>query len=308
MAGMEDISCILCGSNNGPVVIEENGFDGKKCEPCSLIYISPRPQQQAVLNIYGHDDAYIPAHAHVESTWPKQLHARYMLKLIRQHCRRGSLLEIGAGAGYFLAEARKIGFDPFAIELNPAQAEFIRSTLNIPCDNQPLSYESWKDKQFDLIYHCDVISHLHDPLAELRVMYDKLKPGGHLVFETGNLGDVDPKYFSLIPAFQYPDPLFFFGQRSLREIVQRSGFKLIKMHQFNIAPQLRFMNFMRGKKLPAHTKKSAQRPLSRSSAIKTLLKNGCHTLSFGLRYHLGSWPVSLSTPQTVVLIAQKPLE
>ena len=209
----EKLACILCGSDNNPVVIKENNYTGKKCESCPIIYVSPRPKKEEVINIYGHDDAYIPAHAHVESAGPKRQHARYMLTLITQHCQHGKILEIGAGAGYFLDEARIRGFDPYAIELNPAQAQFIEQTLHIPCERASLSSNSWAEHQFDLIYHCDVISHLHDPIAELGIMYDKLVPGGYLVFETGNLADVDPAYFPLIPAFQYPDHLFFFGKK-----------------------------------------------------------------------------------------------
>ena len=44
-----------------------------------------------------------------------------------------------------------------------------------------------------------------------------LKPGGLHIFETGNLADVDHRYLKLFKAFQYPDHLFFYGDRSLGE-------------------------------------------------------------------------------------------
>ncbi|GAI49710.1 unnamed protein product [marine sediment metagenome] len=40
---MEEIMCIFCEKESDQVVIKENGFKGKKCPTCGLIYISPRP-------------------------------------------------------------------------------------------------------------------------------------------------------------------------------------------------------------------------------------------------------------------------
>ncbi len=123
----------------------------------------------------------------------------------------GSLLEIGAGAGFFLDQARRQGFEPYAIEPNPTQADFIENKLRIPCERQVLSLASFEDKQFDTIFHSDVISHFYDPIDMFRIMYAKVRVGGFLIFETGNFADVTAKYLGAIPSFQYPDQLFFFG-------------------------------------------------------------------------------------------------
>ncbi len=50
---MEDISCIFCKtSQKDRIVIEENGFMGKKCSRCGLIYISPRPTLLEIDRLY----------------------------------------------------------------------------------------------------------------------------------------------------------------------------------------------------------------------------------------------------------------
>jgi len=64
-------------------------------------------------------------------------------------------------------------------------------------------------QSFDVIYHCDVVSHLHDPIADFRAMRGRLRDRGLLLFETGNLGDVPVDRLALVPRFQYPDHLFF---------------------------------------------------------------------------------------------------
>jgi len=150
----------------------------------------------------------------------------------------GTLLEVGAGAGYFLDEARKLGFGPYAIEFNPIQANFIRDQLKIPCEVSSLSTSIFEEMKFDALYHCDVISHFFDPISEFRKINEIMKEGSFLVFETGNLGEVNQKYFRYFDRFQYPDHLFFFSPDNLRNLLERAGFKVLKIYRYSIIPQL----------------------------------------------------------------------
>ena len=58
-------------------------------------------------------------------------------------------------------------------------------------------------------------------------MNERLKDNGFLIFETGNLGDVEEKYFKLFTSFQLPDHLCFFSDKNLKELLQRTGFEFI---------------------------------------------------------------------------------
>ena len=57
---MESIDCIFCNTSEAEarVVIEENGFSGRQCPACGLVYISPRPTLAEISNIYEHENAY----------------------------------------------------------------------------------------------------------------------------------------------------------------------------------------------------------------------------------------------------------
>src|SRR5579859_2740315 len=175
---MHNINCIFCDIPNSRTAIEENGFTGRQCNSCSLIYISPRPHLNSIVTIYSHDDAHIAASSHISGSLLKRLYARHTLNIIKKYKNTGDLLEIGSGGGYFLDEAQKTGFNSHGIELNPVQSMFIQNTLHIPCEEQLLSPHSFGTQQFDVIYHSDVISHFYDPIAEFRTMYSKLKEQG----------------------------------------------------------------------------------------------------------------------------------
>ena len=310
---MIDSPCIFCGRNDDAVgVIKENGYHGKKCVPCNLIFISPRPSLEQIANLYGHDQAHIPASSHIAQEYPKRLHALHALGIIKKHLQSGDLLELGSGAGYFLTQAQLQGFTPHGIELNPVQAAFIRDTLKIPCLETPLAPDSFGTKTFDIIYHSDVLSHFYDPIQAMQAMWAQLKPGGYMVFETGNIADINPKYYATFNAMQYPDHLFFFGRNSLVQLLDITGFTLQEYYSYSILPQLRIVKMVKGLKkiMIKDTQKSsqtahhpAQKPTQ--STLNTVARTGYHTLMHTLRYKIGAYLPQAGKPQTVIVVAQK---
>lgn len=314
---MEDVNCIFCDIASGQAVIEENGYFGRRCPQCRLIYLSPRPSRDEVHNLYAHDLAHIPAAAHVAAARQARRAARHHLRLLKHHVEGGSLLEIGAGAGYFLDEARKVGFEPFAAELNPAQARHIRETLRIPCEEAPLA-SLFAGRQFDAVYHCDVISHFHDPVAEFREMHARLRDGGVLIFETGNIPDMHRRYFDYFERFQFPDHLYFFGASHLKMLLDRTGFELLAMHRYSILPQLRLLRaavrarnaVRRGPRppraaTPAGDARRPPPPPGRGGLVKTVAQELLADLGYVLRYPVGRMARKGDRPQTMVVVARK---
>ena len=316
---MENIQCIFCSISSGQTVIEENGYTGKKCPSCGLIYVSPRPTLTETLNLYGHDQANISAESHILGAFYNRLHARHNLRKIRRFIRRGSMLEIGAGAGYFLDEARREGFEVSGIELNGIQAEFIRSKLGIPCEESPLDVSLFDGKRFDVIYHCDVISHFYNPISEFQKIHDKLGKNGMVVFETGNLGDVREEYYRFVTKFQYPDHLFFFGENNLKELLGRTGFEFIKVYRYSILQQLVIDNKLRKVKDLMKSKGTNKKIDERSriafpnifdSTVSEfshyqLSRNTSNYFTYLMRYKIGFLMPKKGRPQTVIVFARK---
>lgn len=307
---MEEIACIFCNIRNEQVLIEENGYLGRKCANCGLIYISPRPRAEAVVQLYENDNAQISAQAHISLERRSRLYARHHLGILGKFAPKGSLLEIGAGAGYFLAEARKLGYQPYAIEFNSAQAEFIRAGLQIPCEQTPLGPASFGGKVFDVIYHCDVLSHFYDPVDEFRRMRAALRPGGWMIFETGNGGDVDRKYLEHIGPFQFPDHLFFFSLANVRALLEGSDFDLVELHRYSVLPQLRALEAVHSaRKLVARRAVTAPQapgdgnPADTGMAREWLGKASDHA-NYLLRYKLGSAAPKAGRAQTLVVVAR----
>jgi 2-polyprenyl-3-methyl-5-hydroxy-6-metoxy-1,4-benzoquinol methylase len=306
---METISCIFDCKAPSTIVINESGYSGNKCLKCALIYISPRPSLQEVLDIYGHGDAHISAQSHINQSYFKHLHNVHTLNIIKQYKKNGKILEIGAGGGFFLAQAQKENFEPYAIELNPAQASFIADKHKIPCEEKTFSLSSFGSTKFDIIYHSDVISHLHDPHTAFLMMHEKLNDDGLLIFETGNLSDVHSRYFSLFKSFQYPDHLFFFGEENIKQLLDRTDFAFKKIYCYSIVPHLIVLKIIQAlSKKETHQKNEQGVPLKKDmkkNLIKDFLKDTYHIMLYFLRYKIGALLPKKNRPQTIIVIAQK---
>ncbi len=318
---MEQLSCIFCKADSEHIVIEENGYTGKKCPSCGLIYISPRPSFSEIIDLYGHDNAQISAETQFAADFSKRLYARHHLRILRSYAKGGSLLEIGAGAGQFLDEARKTGFEPYGIEFNHIQAEHIRNHFSIPCEEKALDVQSFGGEKFDVVYHCDVASHFFDPIAEFDKINAVMKGGGILFFETGNLGEVKDKYYKYYSTFQYPDHLFFFGTENLRTLLAQTGFEIVKIHHYSVLPQFNMhralaktKNWVKGHTVqtPAQTDETTSTERQNAAPkrnIKHMLKAAIeklyHYFFYVLRYKIGRIAPKKHRPQTLLIIARK---
>jgi SAM-dependent methyltransferase len=293
---VEDIECIFCRKPSDNVVIEENGYTGKKCPECGLIYVSPRPTILEIYDLYqsGESVTYFADCQDVFGTSSKRMVARHHVGMIKRILQRGSILEIGSGTGEFLDEARKEGFDVCGIEINPRLSRFISEELSIPCENGPLNSFTFGGKKFNMIYHCDVLSHLHDPFSEFMQMNAKLTPAGFIVFETGNLGDVDPRYYRWFSGFQYPDHLFFYSVRNILDLLCRTGFQPLRIHSFGMLPELFLWKVA----------SALLGPLAGQNALKRISALGC--VRYLVRYRLGSLlHAGRRMPQTLVVVGRK---
>jgi 2-polyprenyl-3-methyl-5-hydroxy-6-metoxy-1,4-benzoquinol methylase len=307
---MKRSNCIFCDIPNNHIVIQENGYDGIQCSQCNLIYIFPKPPFAEIVNIYSHDRAHLSAASHISASFAKRLYAKHTIALIQKFIIKGAMLEIGAGAGYFLDEARNKSFDVYGIELNTIQADFTRKTLKIPCEESTLDVSLFGGKKFDIVYLCDVISHLYDPISAFYTINDMLNRHGFVVFETGNLGDVKKEYYKHFSRFQYPDHLFFFSENNLKKLLRKNGFELVAIYRYSILLQLMLTKKINSilRLLQPNIKDGKDKPF-----IKKAYNYGFNItsnfltdyFSYFMRYKIGYIVSKKGRPQTVIIIARK---
>ena len=80
---MEDIPCIFCGKSIDNIAMSENGYKGRKCEDCNLIFISPRPTSDEITNLYVDEHAISYANAQFQLKNKNNRSQSYSKKIIK---------------------------------------------------------------------------------------------------------------------------------------------------------------------------------------------------------------------------------
>ena len=175
------IPCICCGSLNfDPVCIRNDNTIVVRCKDCNLEFVNPLPSVEEMKNNYqkemtGSDNEsgihsnYILERQKRIKSYSKLYNSR--LNLIENlYPQKGTLLDIGCGAGFFLNCAKERGWDCHGLEILPeyikyARENFALENIRLESLDDSLSFEP---NTFDVITLWDLIEHLRNPLESLK--------------------------------------------------------------------------------------------------------------------------------------------
>ena len=148
-----------------------------------------------------------------------------------------TVLEVGCATGYFtkvLAErdCRVLGME---IDAGAAkQAEAWAERVIVGNAGDPETWQGVDDGSVDVVTFGDVLEHLHDPLAVLRVAKKKLKPTGFIVTSLQNIAHGDVRLSLLHGSFRYRElglldrsHIRFFTIDSVRELLFEAGLTVV---------------------------------------------------------------------------------
>jgi SAM-dependent methyltransferase len=216
---------------SGKVVWIENGYEGRSCS-CGTVYTSPAPPSGAVdVTADGHPSCFYSAYAHLKAGW---------LRNVKQS---GRLLEIGCGEGHFLRQAKAAGYDVAGVEAHPEKAASVSRSMGVEV-RCGLFEELEFPHKYDVIYHCDLLSHFPEPVAALEKMRSMLKPSGVLAFEVGTLAQIHPVWYRWIGVIGYPRHRWLYSERSLHRLLDLAGLRVLKKRHFGLAPGVLFYRSM----------------------------------------------------------------
>jgi SAM-dependent methyltransferase len=155
------------------------------------------------------------------------------------------VLDLGCGAGRFVAALRDAGADAVGVEL--AEAALSRARANVPgadlrlveADGSlPLEHGS-----VDLVWCSEVLEHVADTEHLLLEARRVLKPGGRLLVTVPFHGRVKGAVIALTRFDDHYDPtgqhLRFYTAGSLRTTLERSGFEDVQVKPWGGFPPLR---------------------------------------------------------------------
>lgn len=229
---MEVTHCIFCGDVGTRPYHEENGYAAVACVKCGLVFVTPRPTEAEMKHLYEGQETKVELDGLIRRVESATAEAKRSLEIIRQYKTSGRVLEIGSGAGYFLREARREGFEVVGVDITRQFVEFSRTALGLDVIEGTLASAGLDRASFDIVYHRNVLSHLAHPIEAFSAIRDLLRPGGLMVFQTGNVAELPGSRWAGTSELDLPDHLFHYGESTIRLLLERTGFETMAVKRY----------------------------------------------------------------------------
>ncbi len=209
-------------------------FEIIECTQCGLWITSPRPDNEQ-LGAYYHSSTYI-SHSDTSEGIINKLYKivrnytlRQKLKLVRQYVQKGSILDVGCGAGYFLDACRNAGFDVSGIEPDNSTRNTATEKFKLDIFSEDM-LDHFEADFFDLISMWHVLEHVPDPDKRLHQLHRILKPGGMLFIAVPNRSSYDARHYGAYWAgYDVPRHLWHFSPHEITTIAEKSGFTMARI-------------------------------------------------------------------------------
>lgn len=166
-------ACILCERRRIEPLDAAFGF--VRCGACGHVFDSPRPTQNAIVEHYsrmGQYDDWVQVLGAREQLW------RRRIAKLRRHAAPGTLMDVGAGIGQFLALARPYFTEVTGTEVSASAIALAKEKYELTL--YPGTIEALDLAAVDNLTLFHVLEHVASPRQTLARCYQLVKPGGRL--------------------------------------------------------------------------------------------------------------------------------
>ena len=224
---MEEIPCPICEGSKGELLHLEGSFQMVRCPSCQFIFLNPRPTIESLYYFY---QQYLPEEETSIESWEKMMKPVFHRagNLLKQYRRKGRLLDVGSGFGFFLSEMKNRGWDVMGVEISQKAVAYGREVLGLTIHPGPMEKVSLPDNYFDAVTGFYVIEHLRYPMAFLGECYRVLKPGGFLLLRYPHTTPIK-NLLQLLGIknrlYDLPAHLSDFSPKMIQRCLERIGFR-----------------------------------------------------------------------------------
>lgn len=198
----------------------------RKCARCGFIFADDTELAELTALYEQLDD---PEYETTQDT--RLLQMQWLLaKTRRLRPQARTLLDIGAGAGLLVAEARRGGLDAIGVEPSRSLVEAAPKVNGVEILQGIFPHPALAGRKFDLITVVDVIEHVAKPIELLRHCRESLSPGGLLVVVTPDVSSVLAKVLGRRWWHFRLAHVGYFNRSSLQRAAESAG--LASLHWF----------------------------------------------------------------------------
>ncbi|MCG2610405.1 class I SAM-dependent methyltransferase [Flavobacterium sp. SM15] len=207
-------------------------FDLLLDKELQLLKTHPQPSLEKLPSYYESED-YISHTDAKRSLFEKIYHfikrkaIRDKVKLITKlQPQKGTLLDIGAGTGDFLSEAKNQSWSITGIEPS-SKAKAIAVSKGVHFAD---ALEALENHSFDVITMWHVLEHVPDLEKQIKELKRLLKPMGTIIIAVPNYKSFDAQHYGKFwAAYDVPRHLWHFSKTSIEKLFARENMQLVKI-------------------------------------------------------------------------------
>ncbi|MCW5551630.1 MAG: class I SAM-dependent methyltransferase [Verrucomicrobiae bacterium] len=222
-------ACPVCLRANAEPFWHKGELRIVRCLACDMVYVNPAPAGMASGDFYNTEGAaYYLSPAKLASDYAPVRYARE-LRLFREFCSRGRVLDAGCGSGGFLFQLRQRwphAYELLGTDVSGAPLDYAESR-GVAVARGSFLEQHFGDCPFDAITLWAVVEHLACPRAFLEKAHALLKPGGVCFVLVPNLRSLAVRLLGVKYRYVYSQHLNYFTATTLKQLGETVGFEIV---------------------------------------------------------------------------------
>ena len=229
------VACNVCGGTDRQPYCEENGLNLAQCESCGFIYVYPQPALEVLHTLYSEtyfqnsESAVVGYADYIADEQNIRRTARRRLKRLRRYVASGRLLDVGCATGFFLDEARSLGWKVEGVDISAFGVKYARERFSLEVHHGELIDLPLPEDTMDLVTMWDVIEHVPDPAACIQRAAQLLRPGGYLSLATPDVSSLPARLTGKrwVGYKLSTEHVSYFSRRTLTMLLETAGFEVV---------------------------------------------------------------------------------
>jgi 2-polyprenyl-3-methyl-5-hydroxy-6-metoxy-1,4-benzoquinol methylase len=238
-------ACYLCGSTAVTMHAANREYAYVRCRRCGLRRQYPVPDPDSLTVLYHsefYQDRGLDKTLDDLPRFARELLADRLDRLTRAVGKPGRLLDVGCGTGLFLETARRAGWEARGTETSEDSIAYARKFTSAPIFHGELANLD-DSTTYDALTYWDVLEHLPDPRAELRLARERLNPGGVVGVSLPSVQGLKARLQR--DAWRYYAPsmghISHFTPRTLSALLTQAGFRVLDVRTLGAVNLWRFL-------------------------------------------------------------------
>jgi SAM-dependent methyltransferase len=221
--------CPICNSPTRQLFVKD-GYPIRGCEVCGHRFAEVPPDPGHVARVYGDDYFHGGGAGYSDYLGEADLlrgRGRWYARLLARYARPGTLLDVGAAAGFILQGFIDRGWTGKGLEPNPAMAEHARTRFGLQVATGTLE-DLQPGESFDLVSLIQVLPHFVEPRRALAAAAAVTRPEGYWLIETWNRASLTAWVFGESwHEYSPPSMLHWFSPEGVQRLAGQFGFRKV---------------------------------------------------------------------------------